>query len=184
VDQRHGLDAVLAVPQHLEHGRVVEPGQLQVEQAVDNLQVVFDAVMDLAKQQLLLLQSRNDAVLSLLALGDVASHRQDRGATLVMVGNGLDLDGDGLAICFEEPHLGRRSGFAPIHHGPCAGAGPVPVARMNEFKGRTTDEIVGFLEPEQPRSVTVGEDDATVTMDPDHLMDEVDDVAVARLAGA
>jgi polyphosphate kinase len=54
VDEGHAADAPLAVPEELERRRIGDLARLQVQEARYNLQVVLNAMMDLAKKRLLL----------------------------------------------------------------------------------------------------------------------------------
>ena len=71
VDQGHGADAVMAVPE--ERGRVLVPAvfQLQIEQGGDHLHVVFHPVVDLLEHHLFFLKRGPQLVFFFLEHGDV-----------------------------------------------------------------------------------------------------------------
>src|ERR1039457_3142891 len=70
VDQRHGLHAELAIPQH---GPLFRVGKLRlhVEQAGYDLQVVLNAMMHFFHQRLLNCKSRRQRALRSYLLGDI-----------------------------------------------------------------------------------------------------------------
>ena len=75
VNQRHGTDPVLTLPQATM--RPPEFPLLELKQARDDLHVVLDPMMDLLEQDLLLVQRTAQGLLVLAPLGDVASHQDE-----------------------------------------------------------------------------------------------------------
>src|SRR6266850_3436927 len=69
MNQGHDLDAVAALAKVLERGRIFDAAGLEVEQTGDNLEVVFDAVMNLFEQDNLLIKSFGQGSFALGKLG-------------------------------------------------------------------------------------------------------------------
>ena len=68
VDERHGVEAALAVGQNLARCRVDGASGLHAEQAIDELEVVLGPVVDFLQQHLLLPEVCSDLFLHLAAL--------------------------------------------------------------------------------------------------------------------
>jgi hypothetical protein len=66
MDERHRLDAVLTLDEELRGGRVLDLFRLQRQQALDDLKVVLDAMVDFAEQQVLFLEGGLQAVFPVL----------------------------------------------------------------------------------------------------------------------
>src|SRR5882724_3492546 len=79
MNKAHGSDAVPAVPKHVEGDRIANSVELETEQAVDQLKVVLDAMMDLGEEDVLFLEGGLDALFLLLAVGDVARDGDEAG---------------------------------------------------------------------------------------------------------
>ena len=77
MDEGHRVDAVLALLEQRDGLRVPDGRQLQVEHAVDDLEVVLDAMVDLLQQRLFLPQGALDLVLGPLHLPDVHGVRHE-----------------------------------------------------------------------------------------------------------
>ena len=71
VNERHRCDAVLAFAKEFQKGLVGDFEGLQVQQAGDDLQIVFDAVMNLFEKDFFLMQRGPNFLFRLLLLGDV-----------------------------------------------------------------------------------------------------------------
>ena len=60
VDQRHRPDAILALAHHPDHDVIFDARRLQAEQAVHDLQVVLDAMVNFAEQHVFLSSARRE----------------------------------------------------------------------------------------------------------------------------
>ena len=72
MDKGHGFDAVAAFLEDVEGVGVLDVRGLQLEEAGDDLEVVFDAMVDFLEEDFLFLEGGFDADLGFLLLGHVA----------------------------------------------------------------------------------------------------------------
>src|SRR2546425_7504415 len=77
---------------------VVGGGRLQIEQAANDLQVVFDSMMDFFEHDLLFLERGVDSLLGLLALSDVTHEAGEDGRILQTHARDGQLDGKLAAV--------------------------------------------------------------------------------------
>ena len=77
MDQGHRTHPIAAFGKQLRDGRIGDPGRLKAEQAVDQLQVVLHAMVDLLEKGVLLLQRGLQPRLNLLEGGDIHRRSQE-----------------------------------------------------------------------------------------------------------
>ena len=76
VNQRHGLDAVLRVLEQRSRVGILDLARLHPQQTGNDLQIIFNAVVNFLQQHVFFLQRRVELVLRLLAIGDIFDHPQ------------------------------------------------------------------------------------------------------------
>ncbi len=78
VNERHGMNAILALPEFLPGWLVLDAARLQAEETGYDLKIILDAVVNLLEQNFLLAQRRADLSFGPPPFGDVAkNHRID-----------------------------------------------------------------------------------------------------------
>ena len=98
MDQGHRLHAPLHLADRGARLRVRRLSELEFQQAGDHLQVVFDAVVDLAQQHLFLFQRLGEAIFGFLAPGDVALDYDQLLQLARRAGDGRERRGDPVRL--------------------------------------------------------------------------------------
>src|SRR6266699_6266594 len=78
MNQRHGVNPVLALLEHLAQSVILYCARLKTKQAGHDLEIVFDPVVNLLEQDFLLPQRGADGLVGDLALRDIPeNYRED-----------------------------------------------------------------------------------------------------------
>jgi hypothetical protein len=84
MNECHGSNPVLTLPEHLDGDGVGEMFRLQVEQTGDDLHVIFDPVVDLLEEDILFPEGRLEPVFGLSPLGHIEDRPLDGRLSLVV----------------------------------------------------------------------------------------------------